>query len=62
MMRVKKKKKAKNAIQWECVHAEGHLLFPGSNHIETLAIFDRIDSLIFSVIVANIIYTLNLLY
>mmetsp|Transcript_32138 Transcript_32138/g.55468 ORF Transcript_32138/g.55468 Transcript_32138/m.55468 type:complete len:562 (-) Transcript_32138:298-1983(-) len=26
---------------WELVHAEGHILFPGSDHIETLAIFDR---------------------
>jgi hypothetical protein len=27
---------------WKLVHAEGHVLFPGSDHIETLAIFDRI--------------------
>ena len=26
---------------WRLVHAEGHVLFPGSDHIETLAIFDR---------------------
>ena len=26
---------------WKIVHAEGHVLFPGSDHIETLAIFDR---------------------
>lgn len=26
---------------WNLVHAEGHILFPGSDHIETLAIFDR---------------------
>lgn len=27
---------------WQLVHAEGHVLFPGSDHLETLAIFDRI--------------------
>lgn len=27
--------------QWKIVHAEGHVLFPGSNHLETLVIFDR---------------------
>ena len=27
---------------WRLVHAEGHVLFPGSDHLETLAIFDRI--------------------
>jgi tRNA/tmRNA/rRNA uracil-C5-methylase (TrmA/RlmC/RlmD family) len=26
---------------WTLIHAEGHVLFPGSDHIETLAIFDR---------------------
>lgn len=26
---------------WSLIHAEGHVLFPGSDHIETLAIFDR---------------------
>ena len=26
---------------WSLVHAEGHVLFPGSDHLETLAIFDR---------------------
>lgn len=26
---------------WRMVHAEGHVLFPGSDHIETVAIFDR---------------------
>ena len=26
---------------WTLVHVEGHVLFPGSDHIETLAIFDR---------------------
>ena len=24
------------------IHVEGHVLFPGSNHIETLCIFDRL--------------------
>jgi hypothetical protein len=24
------------------VHAEGHVLFPGSDHIETFAVFDRV--------------------
>lgn len=27
---------------WKLVHLEGHILFPGSDHIETLAIFDRV--------------------
>ena len=27
---------------WRLVHAEGHVLFPGSDHIETLAVFDRL--------------------
>ena len=26
---------------WKLVHAEGFVLFPGSDHLETLAIFDR---------------------
>ena len=26
------------------VHCEGHVLFPGSNHIETLCVFDRLDN------------------
>ena len=26
---------------WNLVHAEGHVLFPGSDHMETLAVFDR---------------------
>lgn len=29
--------------RWKLVHAEGHVLFPGSDHIETLAVFDRVD-------------------
>lgn len=29
------------SASWRLVHAEGHVLFPGSDHIETLAIFDR---------------------
>jgi tRNA/tmRNA/rRNA uracil-C5-methylase (TrmA/RlmC/RlmD family) len=28
--------------KWRIIHAEGHVLFPGSDHIETVAIFDRI--------------------
>jgi tRNA/tmRNA/rRNA uracil-C5-methylase (TrmA/RlmC/RlmD family) len=27
---------------WKLVHLEGHVLFPGSDHVETLAIFDRL--------------------
>ncbi len=27
---------------WRLTHAEGHVLFPGANHLETLAVFDRI--------------------
>lgn len=26
---------------WRMIHAEGHVLFPGTDHIETVAIFDR---------------------
>jgi hypothetical protein len=26
---------------WRLTHAEGFVLFPGSDHLETLAIFDR---------------------
>jgi hypothetical protein len=26
---------------WKMVHAEAHVLFPGSDHLETLAVFDR---------------------
>jgi hypothetical protein len=29
---------------WKLVYAKGYLMFPGANHIETLAIFDRIDA------------------
>eukprot|EP01080_Neovahlkampfia_damariscottae_P010786 gene10786-3403_t len=32
-------KNGKNAFK--LVHAEGHILFPGSDHIETLAVFER---------------------
>ena len=31
-----------NVRHWKLVHMEGHVLFPGSDHIETLAIFDRL--------------------
>ena len=27
---------------WRLVHAEGHVLFPGSDHLETFAVFDRV--------------------
>jgi hypothetical protein len=27
--------------RWKLQHAEGHVFFPGSDHIETLAVFDR---------------------
>ena len=27
---------------WKIIHAEGHVLFPGSDHIETFAILDRV--------------------
>ena len=27
---------------WRLAHAEGHVLFPGSDHLETLAVFDRV--------------------
>ncbi len=29
--------------KWRVVHAEGFVLFPGSDHAETLCIFDRVD-------------------
>jgi tRNA/tmRNA/rRNA uracil-C5-methylase (TrmA/RlmC/RlmD family) len=32
------------SVKWRLVHAEGHVMFPGSDHIEILAIFDRIVS------------------
>jgi len=28
--------------RWKIVHAQGFVLFPGSDHIETLAVFDRL--------------------
>jgi tRNA/tmRNA/rRNA uracil-C5-methylase (TrmA/RlmC/RlmD family) len=28
---------------WKLIHAEGHVLFPGSDHIETFAVFDRVS-------------------
>lgn len=28
---------------WKIVHAEGHVLFPGSDHIETFAVLDRVN-------------------
>jgi hypothetical protein len=27
---------------WKLLHAEGHVFFPGSDHLESLAIFDRV--------------------
>jgi hypothetical protein len=32
----------KRICYWKLIHAEGHVLFPGSDHIETFAVFDRI--------------------
>ena len=29
-------------VTWNLIHAEGHVLFPGANHLETLAIFDSV--------------------
>jgi 23S rRNA (uracil1939-C5)-methyltransferase len=29
------------AAGWKVTHAEGFVLFPGSDHLETLAVFDR---------------------
>jgi tRNA/tmRNA/rRNA uracil-C5-methylase (TrmA/RlmC/RlmD family) len=29
--------------KWRLVYAKGYLMFPGANHIETLAIFDRVN-------------------
>lgn len=28
--------------RWKLIHCHGYVLFPGSNHVETLAIFDRV--------------------
>jgi tRNA/tmRNA/rRNA uracil-C5-methylase (TrmA/RlmC/RlmD family) len=28
--------------RWTLVHAQGHVFFPGSDHVESLAVFDRI--------------------
>ena len=28
--------------KWRIVHAEGHVLFPGADHVETVAIFERV--------------------
>ena len=28
--------------RWKVAHAEGHVLFPGSDHVETLAVFDAV--------------------
>jgi tRNA/tmRNA/rRNA uracil-C5-methylase (TrmA/RlmC/RlmD family) len=30
--------------RWRLAAAEGHIFFPGADHIETLAIFDRVDA------------------
>ena len=30
--------------QWVLSHAEGHVLFPGADHIETFAVFDRMSN------------------
>ena len=34
---------SKRIRHWKLVHAEGHVLFPGSDHIETFAVFDRLS-------------------
>ena len=34
---------AKRTVRyWKIVHAEGHVLFPGSDHLETFAVLDRV--------------------
>jgi hypothetical protein len=33
--------KNRNHFPWRLVHAEGHILFPGSDHLETFAVFTR---------------------
>lgn len=35
-------KSARNIRYWKIVHAEGHVLFPGSDHLETFAVLDRV--------------------
>ena len=32
----------RNIRYWKIVHAEGHVLFPGSDHLETFAVLDRV--------------------
>lgn len=32
----------KDRVYWKLVYVKGFILFPGSNHIETLAVFDRV--------------------
>ena len=36
------RKRGRGGCRWDLVHAEGHVLFPGSDHIETFAVFDRV--------------------
>ena len=30
---------------YDLIHAEGHILFPGSDHLETVAIFDKVGTI-----------------
>lgn len=39
---LKRDLKALTAGGWKVIHAEAHVLFPGSDHLETLAVFDRL--------------------
>ena len=34
--------RGKEIRYWKIIHAEGHVLFPGSDHIETFAVLDRV--------------------
>jgi len=37
-----KKALSARVSKWRIVHAEGHVLFPGADHVETVAIFERV--------------------
>ena len=31
-----------NSRRWKLAHAEAHVFFPGSDHVETLAVYDAV--------------------
>ena len=32
-----------NSRRWKLTHAEAHVFFPGSDHVETLAVYDAVS-------------------